>query len=96
MNDERTLEEQCYGECWAAKKQIADRDAEIERLKAENEALRRDAERYRWLRGETRKNPDFYSGETRWMVSCAQNGTARNLFGDRIDDAIDAELEKTK
>ena len=34
MSDERTLEEQCYGECWAAKEQIADRDAEIERLKA--------------------------------------------------------------
>jgi hypothetical protein len=38
MNDERTLEEQCYGECWAAKEQIADRDAEIERLRQINQS----------------------------------------------------------
>jgi len=29
---------------------VAERDAEIERLRAENKALKADAERYRWLR----------------------------------------------
>lgn len=67
-----------------------------EAVKAENEALRRDAERYRWLRKESGKNPDFYSGETRWMVSRAQGGRGQNLFGDKIDFAIDTEMQRAE
>ena len=45
MSDERTIESQCYGECWAAKEEIADKDAEIVRLKAErDEAVKAERE----------------------------------------------------
>ena len=43
MSDERTLEEQCYGVCWAAKERIAELEAgnaaELRRLHAVNAAL---------------------------------------------------------
>ena len=64
--------------------------AELRRLHAEVEALRADAERYRWLREESGKRPDFYSGEANWMVSRSQGGMGQNFFGEKIDAAIDA------
>jgi hypothetical protein len=43
VSDERTLEEQCYGVCWAAKERIAELEAgnaaELRRLHAVNAAL---------------------------------------------------------
>jgi hypothetical protein len=36
MSDERTLEEQCYGECWAAKERIAELEAQLTALKAQD------------------------------------------------------------
>ena len=65
-----------------------------ESLREENERLRADAERYRWLREESKKHPDFYSGEARWMVSCAQGGMGHNFFGEKIDAAIDAAMKR--
>jgi len=35
MSDERTLEEQCYGECWAAKERIAELEAQLTVVKAD-------------------------------------------------------------
>ena len=58
----------------------------VERL----QALRADAERYQWLREESGKRPDFYSGEASWMVSRSQGGMGQNFFGEKIDAAIDA------
>lgn len=58
------------------------------------EALRRDAERYRWLREESKKRPDFCSGYAIWMVSCEQGGMGHNFFGEKIDAAIDAEMKE--
>jgi hypothetical protein len=44
VSDERTLEEQCYGVCWAAKERIAELEAgnatELRRLHAVNAELR--------------------------------------------------------
>ena len=66
-----------------------EKDREIKRLRA-------DAERYRWLRKESGKNPDFYSGDVRWMVSRAQGGMGQNFFGDKIDFAIDTEMQRAE
>lgn len=59
--------------------------AELRRLHAENEALRKDAERYRWLR-------EYYSPECsgRYMTDID-----RGWYGDGIDldDAIDAAMK---
>ena len=41
----------------AAEAVLRRQHAEIERLKAENEALRRDAERYRWMKQEVKRIP---------------------------------------
>lgn len=60
---------------------------------AEIEELRRDAARYQWLREESKKNPDFYSDEARWMVSREQNGMGNNYFGEKIDAAIDSAMQ---
>ena len=64
-------------------------------LRTEVEALRADAERYRWLRAKTSERSDFYSGEECWMVSRAKGGMGENYFGDSIDQVIDAARSKT-
>jgi len=42
MSDERTLEEQCYGECWAAKERIAELNASLAEAWLTNATLRAD------------------------------------------------------
>jgi hypothetical protein len=60
----------------------------------ERDALRADAERYRWLRDRSAANPrDFYSSESCWYVSRTfGDGYGENYTGNRIDDAIDAAM----
>lgn len=60
--------------------------AELRRLHDENEALRKDAERYRWLR-------EFYSPE---CIGRYMTDIDRGWYGDGIDldDAIDAAMKK--
>ncbi|EOB7987715.1 TPA: hypothetical protein ACNRRD_001897 [Pseudomonas aeruginosa] len=53
---------------------------EIDRLKAENEALRKDAERYRWLRGASH-------------FDTPQHKAFCKTYGDALDCEIDAALE---
>jgi hypothetical protein len=43
--------------CDDAARCLEEQHAEIDRLKAENEALRRDAERYRWMKQEVKRIP---------------------------------------
>jgi len=82
--------------------------AEIERLKteseerlqncaalvAENEQLRKDAERYRWLRGDS--CPDHSVRWVRWEVRCwkAPFWTA-DLRREELDAAIDTAMRET-
>ncbi|WP_313395946.1 hypothetical protein [Pseudomonas sp.] len=51
-----------------------------DQLKAENEALRKDAERYRWLRVESRP--------------AAELDAVFNTYGLPVDEAIDAAMAK--
>lgn len=58
---------------------------EIERLHAENEALRKDAERYRFIRDESNSS-DFSVTDYSHFV----------IYDAALDDAIDYEMEKAK
>lgn len=57
-----------------------ERGKQIDQLKAENEALRKDAERYRWLRSPNR--------------SCYELDSVFDEFGVPLDDKIDASMAK--
>ncbi|HJV52776.1 MAG TPA: hypothetical protein VJ652_15015 [Noviherbaspirillum sp.] len=59
---------------------------EIDRLQAENEAMRKDAERYRWLR----EADWFRTG----IANTETNATAYHLIHERLDRTIDTEMEK--
>ncbi len=65
--------------------QLGWRDREIDRLRAENEALRKDAERYRWLRDDAPEEWDV----TRWL----DNETQEIHVQDYLDEAIDTAME---
>lgn len=71
-------------------KQSAADKAEIERLRGEVAGLRKDAERYRWLRDESRTKPDseYYIG-----VDSVRHKGYWSLFGDKADAIIDAAIE---
>lgn len=64
----------------------------IDQFKAENEALRRDAERYRWLR-KTESWEEHYNRDGRlWIVSGREG--VDNQTGEELDDSIDAAMAK--
>lgn len=69
---------------------FAVRDAadEIERLRAENEALKKDAERYRWLRGDV---PAHSMRWARWRIEhWAREGPSwADIRWSDLDAAID-------
>lgn len=66
---------------------------EIERLKADNEALRKDAERYRWLRNPENRDEDYFDGPADNIVvgSC---GGEDILWLNDMDREIDAAMSK--
>jgi hypothetical protein len=64
--------------------------AEIERLKADNEALRRDAERYRWLRGEDSRIDPCIKANAKYKLE-RQSITWVEIHD--LDAAIDAAME---
>ena len=66
----------------------------VDKLAAERDALKKDAERYRWLRTKSAEKHDFYDEEERWMVSRAQGGMGQNFFGEKIDAAIDEAMKE--
>jgi hypothetical protein len=55
MSGERTLEEQCYGECWAAKERIAELNASLAEAWLTNATLRADLARVTAERDEARR-----------------------------------------
>ena len=55
MSDERTLEEQCYGECWAAKERIAELNASLAEASLTNATLRAEVARANAERDEARE-----------------------------------------
>lgn len=66
--------------------------SELDQLKAEVEALRKDAERYRWLR-KTESWEDAMMGiRDLWIVSSREE--VANTDGDFLDAAIDAAMSK--
>lgn len=72
----RALEKREAGNCYSVNKAMLDAAAEIDRLRAECEALRKDAERYRWLRD---------IGDRTWTALANRRG----LNAAAIDSAID-------
>lgn len=66
---------------------FVDHAAEIARLRAEADSLRKDAERYRWLRDQAAwtdaKNPCPYSEQEDGQLRCITAG---------LDDAVDASM----
>jgi hypothetical protein len=56
MSDERTLEEQCYGECWAAKERIAELNASLAEAWLTNATLRADLAQRTAERDEARRD----------------------------------------
>jgi len=66
-------------------KALEDRD----RLRAELAECKRDAERYRWLRGTV---PESSSRWARWRLECWISGAWHELRGLHLDTCIDAAL----
>lgn len=65
--------------------------AEITRLRAEAEALRKDAERYRWLR-DGADDGEWECFESKWLIK-------HDVYGQGpadLDAAIDAAIDATK
>jgi hypothetical protein len=60
---------------------------ESDKLKAENEALRRDAERYRWLRDKSESIHQFYMSTPIWFTGVKFNK-------ENVDNTIDAAMSK--
>lgn len=60
---------------------------EVDRLKAENEALRKDAERYRWLRDSSESIHQFYLSTPIWF-------TGVKFSKENVDSTIDAAMSK--
>jgi len=63
--------------CWA---EFKVQGRQLDQIKAENEALRKDAERYRWLRVESRP--------------AAELDAVFNTYGVPVDQAIDSAMAK--
>lgn len=71
--------------------------AEVERLRVERDALRADAERYRWLRGDAPAHSERWSrwNLQRWDGRC-WHSLERAALDVAIDAAIDAALAMGK
>jgi len=67
---------------------------------SELEALRKDAERYRWLRDANRMDGDDdgfgQEGAIGSIFVCVRPGEAHSVFGERLDEALDAAMTKDK
>jgi len=74
---------------WNGTNHVQEAADEIERLRAERDALAKDAERYRWLRGDS--CPGHSVRWAQWEIRCWQapfwTGDLRRAD---LDDAIDA------
>lgn len=71
--------------------ELAHRDIEITRLRAEAEALRKDAERYRWLRDEA-DDGEWDCFDSAWLIK-------NDVYGQGpadLDAFIDAAIAATK
>jgi hypothetical protein len=77
----------------AVEKELRRQHAEIKRLKAENEALRRDAERYRWLRGEHSRIDPCIKANAKYKLE-RQSSTWVEIHD--LDAAIDAAIKEDK
>ena len=70
---------------------VADMMADVNRVGHENEALREDARRYRWLRGDS--CPDHSIRWTQWDVRCwVAPFWSDDLRRERLDRSIDAAM----
>jgi hypothetical protein len=69
---------------------IASAQNDVSDLIAERDRLRKDAERYRWLRGDGQH--DSSSRWMRWRIEHWGSHTWNDLRGAELDDAIDAAL----
>lgn len=67
--------------------QILQLIAEREQLKAENDALRKDAERYQWLRDKSESIHQFYLSTPIWF-------TGVKFSKKNVDSTIDAAMSK--
>lgn len=91
---------QLYQLEWARtqeKKTAEQAAAELRRLHAENESLKADAERYRYLRNRYPSDVLDKTGlEAGAWIDCEDiNGTLVLLTGEHADETIDAERSKT-
>lgn len=68
----------------SVRRMMAKKDEEISRLRAEADLLRKDAERYRWLRDKAPEEWDV----TRWLDNEHQEVHVQ----DYLDEAIDAAM----
>lgn len=65
--------------------------AEIDQLKAENEALRKDAERYRWLRQASATDGEHTHGV---CIDLWENGCGFEVTLEEADAAVDTAMAK--
>ena len=72
---------------------LRSKSAEIERLKADSEALRRDAERFRWLRGEHSRIDPCIKANAKYRLE-RDSSTWVNIHD--LDAAIDAAMKEDK
>lgn len=66
----------------------ADHEAEVARLRAEVEAYRKDAERYRWLRNDAMNGTKHDPA----VLKDGPTDCCDFMFGDELDEAIDAAM----
>ena len=92
--DANDLLAECYGAFGQlfAEKELLLRAGEsltdqIKQLKAENEALRKDAERYQWLRDKSESVHQFYLSTPIWF-------TGVRFSKENVDSTIDAAMGK--
>ena len=68
-------------------------DAENDRLAARVAELEKDAERFRWLRNDSKfAGPVYGTGEMVWPVIGVDANQCEPIFGEELDDAVDAAI----
>lgn len=75
--------------CEKAEDQLLDVQSERDQLKAENEALRKDAERYRWLRQASATDGEYTHGV---CIDLWENGCGFEVTLEEADAAVDAAM----
>lgn len=68
--------------------------AEVERLRAERDALAKDAARYRWLRVRWGRTGEIYDSDTGIMIEIGDDPCGWTTDAESLDRCIDAAMDE--